>query len=305
MNSPIISVLIPLYNGEKFIAQTIESVLNQTYTDFELIIVDNCSTDRSVAIARNYESDKRVKIFQNNENIGPVRNWNQCMLYASGEYLKFLFADDYFKMNALEEFIKPFESDPSISLVIGPREYLLDNGSFDRWPGTFTGFKNGLEVINESVLGTLGFLGEPSFIMFKKKDLNIGLFNPDMLWFGDVDYCLRICKAGNVFGIKEYCVVYRRHQQQETADIMGSGKFFNQERNFIYYNFFTRASGLKENYPAYYHSIWKSIRFHLYGTSYRQQREYLKIWPVRLSVQIGLYLFCHNIYRAIKKLKKN
>ena len=97
MSSPIISVLIPLYNAEKFIAQAIESVLNQTFTDFEIIIVDNYSTDRSITIARNYEYDKRVKIFQNSENIGAVRNWNQCMLYASGEYLKFLFADDYLK----------------------------------------------------------------------------------------------------------------------------------------------------------------------------------------------------------------
>ena len=304
MNSPIISVLIPLYNGEKFIAQTIESVLNQTYTDFELIIVDNCSTDRSVAIARNYESDKRVKIFQNNENIGAVRNWNQCMLYASGEYLKFLFADDYFKTNALEEFIKPFESDPSISLVIGPAEYLFDNGSLITYPVKFTGFKKGIEVINETVLGTLDHLGEPSCIMFKKKNLSIGLFNTHLLWLGDVDYCLRICETGNVFRIKEYCIVYRKHQQQETADIMGSGKFFNDERNYYYYNFFIRESGLKEKYPAYYDAIWKSIRFHLYRTSYRQQREYLKIWPVRRSVQIRLYLFCHNIYRAIKRLKK-
>ena len=155
MDTPKISVLIPLYNAENFIAQAIESVLNQTFTDFELIIVDNCSTDRSITIARQYESDKRVKIFQNSENIGAVRNWNQCMLYASGEYLKFLFADDYFKENALEEFIKPFESDPSISLVIGPREYLSADGSLNRVPETFTGFKKGIEVINEMVSATL------------------------------------------------------------------------------------------------------------------------------------------------------
>jgi glycosyltransferase involved in cell wall biosynthesis len=305
MNSPAISVLIPLYNAEKFIAQAIESVLDQTFTDFEIIIVDNCSTDRSITIARNYESDKRVKIFQNSENIGAVRNWNQCMLYASGEYLKFLFADDYLKTNALEEFIKPFESDPSISLVFGPREYLSDDGSLNRYPEAFTGVKKGIEVINETVSATMDPLGEPSFIMFKKKNLNIGLFNTHILWLADIDYNLRMCETGDVFGIKEYCVVYRRHQEQATADIMGSGKFFNDERNFHYYNFFIRASGLKEKYPAYYHSIWKNIHFHLYRTSYRQQREYLKIWPVRRSIQIRLYLFCHNIYRAIKSLKKN
>jgi len=304
MNLPKISVLIPLYNAENFIAQSIESVLNQTFTDFELIIVDNCSTDRSVTIARHYESDKRVKIFQNDENIGAVRNWNQCMLYANGEYLKFLFADDYFKENALEEFIKPFESDPSISLVIGPREYLLDNGSLIRDPATFTGFKKGIEVINEMVLATLGHIGEPSFIMIRKKNLNMGLFNTHMLWLGDIDYCIRICETGNVFGIKEYCVVFRRHQQQVTADVMRSGTFFKEERNYNYYNFFTRPSALKDMYPEYYKSIRKNIRFHLYRTSYRQQREYLKIWPVRRSVQIRLYLFCHNIYRAIKRLKK-
>ena len=155
------------------------------------------------------------------------------------------------------------------------------------------------------ILGNLDHLGEPSCIMIKKKSLNIGLFNTHMLWLGDVDYCLRICETGNIFRIKEYCIVYRRHQQQETADIMGSGKFFNDQRNYHYYNFFIRASGLKENYPAYYHSIWKNIHFNLYRTSYRQQRAYLKIWPVRRSVKIRLYLFCHNIYRAIKRVKKN
>ena len=137
-----------------------------------------------------------------------------------------------------------------------------------------------------------------------KKNLNIGLFNTHMLWLGDIDYPLRICETGNVFRIKEYCVVFRRHQQQITADFMRSGKFFNDERNFHYYNFFIRESGLKERYPAYYHSIWKSIHFNLYRTSYRQQREYLKIWPVTRSVQIRVYLFFHNIYRAIKSVKK-
>jgi len=301
---PKISVLIPLYNAENFIAQAIESVLNQTFSDFELIIVDNCSTDRSVTIARHYESDKRVKIFQNNENIGAVRNWNQCMLHASGEYLKFLFADDYFKKNALEEFIKPFESDPSISLVIAPREFLFDDGATKKYPLSFSGFKKGNDVIKDVISVNGNPLGEPTFIMFRKKDINIGLFNFHMLWLADLDYCLRICEVGNAFAIEEHCIVYRRHQQQVTTDVLASGRFFKEERNFYYYNFFIRTAGFQDMYPDYYRSIWKNIHFHLYRTSYREQKEYLKIWPVRKSLQIRFYLFCHNIYRAIKR-KKN
>jgi len=301
---PKISVLIPLYNAENFIAQAIESVLDQTFSDLEIIIVDNCSTDRSITIARHYESDKRVKIFQNSENIGAVRNWNQCMLYASGEYLKFLFADDYFKKNALEEFIKPFEADPSVSLVIAPREFLFDSGDTKKYPLSFSGFKKGSDVIKDVISENGNTIGEPTFIMFKKKDMNIGLFNIHSLWLADLDYCLRICEKGNAFAIKEYCIVYRRHQQQVTTDVMQSGTFFMEERNFYYYNFFIRTSGFQNLYPEYYRSIWRNLRFHLYRTNYRQQKEYLKIWPVWESLQIRIYLFCHNIYRAIKG-KKN
>jgi glycosyltransferase involved in cell wall biosynthesis len=300
---PKISVLIPLYNMENFIAQAIESVLEQTFSDLELIIVDNCSTDRSITIARHYESDKRVKIFQNSENIGAVRNWNQCMLYASGEYLKFLFADDYFKKNALEEFIKPFEADQSVSLVIAPREFLFDNGSMTKYPLSFSGFKKGSDVIKE-IFFSDNILGEPTFIMFRKKDMNIGLFNIHIVWSGDIDYWLRICESGNAFAIKEYCAVYRRHQQQITTDVMKSGGFFMEERNFLYYNFFIRPSAFQNMYPGYYKSIWRSMRSHLYQTSYRKQKEYLKIWPLFELLQLRLYLFIHNIYRTLKRKKK-
>ena len=95
MNSPAISVLIPLYNAEKFIAQAIESVLQQTFTDFEIIIVDNFSTDTSFEIARKYTNDNRVKLFQNPQNIGMVRNWNQCILYATGKYTVGQLAEHY------------------------------------------------------------------------------------------------------------------------------------------------------------------------------------------------------------------
>lgn len=93
--TPKVSILIPVFNRENFIAQCIHSALDQTYTDFEVIIVDNCSTDDTWKICKHFQSiDSRVRIFRNEFNVGPVRNWLRCLEEAKGIYGKFLFSDD-------------------------------------------------------------------------------------------------------------------------------------------------------------------------------------------------------------------
>ena len=303
-SQPTISVLIPMYNAEKFIAHSIESVLSQTFQDFEIIIVDNCSTDNSFSIAQNYTTDDRVKLFRNRENIGMIRNWNQCILYATGKYLKFLFADDYFKNNALEEFITPFQKDPSISLVISTREYFFDDGRTIQYPIYFKGIRNGTQIIDECISENLNPLGEPSFVMFRKQDTTIGLFNTDMYWLADIDYWLRLCSVGKVFALEKPCVLFRKHSRQATESIITNGKFLNEERNFIYYNFFIRNSNKQDSKDDYIKGIWNNIRHHLYNTSHKAQNDYLKIWPVITSLNYQIYLFLHRIYRTIKKKRK-
>jgi glycosyltransferase involved in cell wall biosynthesis len=293
-----------MYNAEKFIAYAIESVLSQTFQDFEIIIVDNCSTDNSFSIIQNYTTDDRVKLFQNQENIGMIRNWNQCILYATGKYLKFLFADDYFKNNALEEFITPFQKDPSISLVVSTREYLFDNGSTIQYPIYFKGVRNGKQVIDECISENFNPLGEPSFVMFRKQDITIGLFNTDMHWIADIDYWLRLCSIGNVFSLEKSCVLFRKHSQQATESIITNGKFLSEERNLIYYNFFIRRSGKQDSKEDYINGIWNNIRCHLYNTSYKDQQDYFKIWPATKSLNFQFYLFLHRIYRSLKKRSK-
>ena len=92
---PKVSILIPVFNREAFLADCIQSALSQTFTDFEVIVVDNASTDRSWEVALAFTSvDSRVRVFRNEVNIGPVRNWQRCLDEAIGEYAKFLFSDD-------------------------------------------------------------------------------------------------------------------------------------------------------------------------------------------------------------------
>lgn len=92
---PLVSVLMTAYNREKYIAEAIESVLNSTYHNFELIIVDDVSTDKTYSIARSYtKKDNRIYVYKNESNLGDYPNRNKAATYAKGKYIKYLDADD-------------------------------------------------------------------------------------------------------------------------------------------------------------------------------------------------------------------
>lgn len=110
---PLVSVLMTAYNREKYIVEAIDSVLASTYLNFELIIVDDCSTDTTVNKAELCAvNDSRVSIYKNNKNLGDYPNRNQAAKYASGEYIKYLDSDDIIYPQGLEVMISCMESYP-------------------------------------------------------------------------------------------------------------------------------------------------------------------------------------------------
>ena len=112
MIDPLVSVLMTAYNREKYIEEAIERVLASTYTNFELIIVDDCSKDLTVEIAKSYaERDNRIQVYLNDKNLGDYPNRNRAASYAKGKYLKYLDSDDMIypeslkiMVNSMEEF---------------------------------------------------------------------------------------------------------------------------------------------------------------------------------------------------------
>ena len=140
-SSSFVSVLIPVYNRDLYLEPCVESALAQTSGNLEVIIVDNCSTDRTWEICQSLaERDGRVRIFRNDRNIGPVANWKRCAEEARGELAKLLFSDDLIKPSFLEKTV-PFLDDPSVGLVVtgvdieGKTEYAghCRNGRISRW----------------------------------------------------------------------------------------------------------------------------------------------------------------------------
>jgi len=109
-NNPLVSVLMTAYNREQFIAEAIESVLASTFTNFELIIVDDCSTDKTIEIAKKFEMiDSRVKVYKNDNNLGDYLNRNMSASFAKGKYLKYLDADDLIYPHGLEVMVAAME----------------------------------------------------------------------------------------------------------------------------------------------------------------------------------------------------
>jgi len=111
---PEVTVLMPVFNGEKYLAEAIKSILNQTFKDFEFLIIDDCSEDRSVEIIKSYD-DKRIKLIQNNQNLGISRNANKGIQFAKGKYIAQMDHDDISLPERLEKQVLFMEKNPHIA----------------------------------------------------------------------------------------------------------------------------------------------------------------------------------------------
>jgi glycosyltransferase involved in cell wall biosynthesis len=111
---PRVSIGLPVFNGERFVAEAIDSILAQTFTDFELIVSDNASTDRTEEICRQYaEKDERVRYVRNRDNLGATYNFNQVFHLSSGEHFKWAAHDDLIHPQFLERCVEALDRHPS------------------------------------------------------------------------------------------------------------------------------------------------------------------------------------------------
>lgn len=114
---PLVSILVPVYNREGIISETLSAALSQTYENIEVIVVDNASTDGTWTVISDFaKRDSRLKAFKNESNLGPVRNWLRCVESATGVFAKILWSDDLISPDYLEKTI-PYFDDPQVGFV--------------------------------------------------------------------------------------------------------------------------------------------------------------------------------------------
>lgn len=219
---PTVSICLPVYNGEKYLAEAIESALAQTYTDFELLISDDCSQDGSLAIAQSYAGrDSRILVWSNQDNLGLFANYNATMRRASGRYIKLFAQDDLLAPEMLERALQVFDSSTTVSLVGTSRLEINERGESEKVAKQLDSSRlvSGQDVIDGCLIKLYNWIGEPSAVMFPAQFIGAG-FDETFHHLGDLEYWLRILEQGDYAFLNEPLCLFRHHRGSATSKNM-------------------------------------------------------------------------------------
>lgn len=197
----LVSIIMPSYNTAKFISETIESVLAQTYTDWELIIVDDCSTDNTDEVVKSFLSDDRIKYIKNEKNSGAAFSRNRALCEAKGKWIAFLDSDDVWLPEKLEKQIAFMEKNDyhfSYTNYIEIDEFSIPNGRVITGPKKVT--RHGM--YNYCWMGCLT-------VMYDAE--TIGLIQiADIKKNNDYAMWLKVCKKSDCYLLDETLAKYRK-----------------------------------------------------------------------------------------------
>jgi hypothetical protein len=227
---PTVSVCIPVYNGVGTIARAIDSVLAQTYDDFECIVVDNNSADSTVDCVQAY-SDPRIRIVRNLRNLGMVGNHNKCLAVARGRLIQFVHADDWLLPNCLAKLVPAFDDD-NVGLAFAPRRVITADDSWKARFGSLEGRLRPLRAVNNGpdlirrylAAGADGNpIGEPTSVMLRRETLiAAGGFRRQVPQLQDIDAWLRMLTRCDAAFIEEELTVRWHHGGTATEAFGGT-----------------------------------------------------------------------------------
>ncbi|HRG53175.1 MAG TPA: glycosyltransferase [Bacteroidia bacterium] len=239
--NPVISICIPVYNGEAYLTRCLDSALGQTYVNFEVLIVDDQSTDDTAQIVETYSKrDDRIRLYRNEKNLGLVGNWNKCLELSKGEWIKFIFQDDFMEPDCLETFMSFISEDTQ--LLVSQRSFVLyENATADEkhyYYNLLRTLENtycvsgqsqaSAQVISKTAVENiaLNFIGEPSLTMFRKQALiQTGYFNEDLQQICDLEFFLRMASHTGLTYIPKKLCHFRIHESSATSSNLANKQY--------------------------------------------------------------------------------
>jgi glycosyltransferase involved in cell wall biosynthesis len=293
----IISICVPTYNGAAYLAETLDSILAQTFSNLDVLVVDDQSTDDTVEIAHSYAvRDARIRIFQNHHNLGLVGNWNRCVELAKGEWIKFVFQDDLLTPDCIEKMINALNKSPGkekaifckkdhlIESINHPRDLkLLMNKINFFWDI----FPDKVDIKPSDVIKVIlnwparNIFGEPSLFLIHREIFDrIGGFDDSFHHICDLEYWLRIGVNFPILMVPDTLVRIRIHEN--------SASNFNRREKWLQMRHLDKI---------------KLFRKFMYNDLYRSLREEINTWPCNIYLKTLTAIYIRIAEKAVRAEK--
>lgn len=302
---PKVSICIPVYNSAAYLTAAVESALAQQYDSFEILIVDNCSTDGSAEIAAGFaERSSLVRYVANTANIGMVSNWNRCLELARGQYIKYLFSDDLLSSpHNIERLAGVLDKHQEVSLACSFRSFVDHHGHVITERG-FTPVGRrvpGHLAIRRCLKTAWNHIGEPSVVMFRKDQAHRG-FHSGYRQMVDLEMWFHLLLRGDIWCERESLAAFRQHPGQQT--VMNAG-VLHLEETLRLYNAYLHLSGVRLSrlsetvlYYVQCYQVWKKYRND--GFLSRNQAEQI----ITRYIPIKRFMLLIPVYKALNPLRK-
>ncbi len=207
MNNPLVSIVLPTYNGEEYISRAIQSIINQTYTNWELIIVNDCSVDSTSEIINNFsKQDSRIKVINNDKNMKLPASLNRGFKEANGEYYTWTSDDNEYYPEAIAKMVSFLNNNSDFGMVYAICK-VVGSKPNDCWGDVAT-----------TPMTLLGFPTPAACFLYRASIAKaVGEYDPCCTYYEDHDYWLRLFLKAPIGNIPEELYMYRRHQNSLTV----------------------------------------------------------------------------------------
>lgn len=210
---PVISVIVPVFNASRYLQAALESILNQTYKNFELIVIDDGSTDNSYQIAKSLaRTDSRLHVFKNKKNLNIIATLNRGVKLTRGQYIARMDADDIALPERLKIQLRYLRTHPE-TIVVGSNCYTIDQENnfigFKRFPLSNKAIKSMIFLINPMQHPTM-------LINTSLLPKNFSWYNTNLVHAEDLDLLFRLAKIGRVKNLRKPLLFYRLHLNSKT-----------------------------------------------------------------------------------------
>lgn len=210
---PIVSVVMPVYNGEKYLTEAVESILNQKFRDFEFLVIDDGSTDNSLNLLRQYAArDTRLQVITR-ENRGEAFTANELLTYARGEFVARMDQDDIALPNRFELQVNFLKENPKV-VALGGAYQMIDSAG--RYLTTLIPPQTDIEIQQLNLAGHTA-INNPTAMMRRMSMKLVGGYNIELHLVDDLDLWLRLGEVGELANLADVLLKYRLHDQSISA----------------------------------------------------------------------------------------